>query len=144
MNWIHFSILTVILYSVHDVLLKQLSDKVSPTIASFLINAAATLSLALMIFLWRGNNKISNQSPLDLKTWALLIVAGCSLGAATITFMESFMKGGSFSIVLPIVYVGIILMSLLVGLLFFKESVSNQQWIGIALSLCGIYLMLKP
>ena len=42
--------------------------------------------------------------------------------------------------VFPLTSMGIIISTSLVGLLIFKEKISNNNWIGILLSICAIYL----
>ena len=44
------------------------------------------------------------------------------------------------SIVFALVSIGIVIISSLTGILFFKERLSTTNWIGILLSICAIYI----
>jgi multidrug transporter EmrE-like cation transporter len=55
--------------------------------------------------------------------------------------MKAFASGGNFSIALPFVYVGIILLSVIVGYFFYKESLNIKQAIGILFSIVGMILL---
>ncbi len=141
MNWITYCIFTIFLYGVHDIILKHLSNSSNPTLSSIVINLSASVGLLLFFgigYFWNKEKNIPKTTPLQL-LW--LIVAGISLGCATITFMKAFASGGNFLVALPFVYVGIILMSVIVGYFFFKETLSVKQIIGISLSLVGIVLV---
>ena len=145
MNWLAFSFFTVILYGIHDVVLKHLSEKTNIILSSFIINFSASIAMLLLYFYSNKSNDRTLKSIQDdlNSNLLLLIIAGVCLGTATITFMKSFSKGGSFSIALPLVYVGIILLSVIVGRLFFNESISPTQMLGISLSTIGLFLLVK-
>ena len=44
------------------------------------------------------------------------------------------------SIVFPLVSIGVVVSSSLIGIIIFKENLSRSNWIGIILSVCAIYL----
>ncbi len=141
MNWFHFSLITVVLYSIHDIALKHLAGSVNSTLASVLINGSAAIVLLIYLFTQTSAGKISLGTPLWSVTTFFLLVAGASLGIATITFMNAFANEGQLSVAVPIVYAGVILLCLLVGILFFKEPIHWKQLMGVGLAIAGIYLM---
>lgn len=140
MNWLHFSLITIVLYGVHDILLKQLSEAVDSTAASLCINGSAALVLAVYLLLQStGKTRLGNAA---LSTDMIyLVLAGVSLGIATITFMNAFNRGGNLSIAVPVVYAGVIGICMLFGVIFFKEKLNWQQIIGALFAVAGIYLM---
>jgi uncharacterized membrane protein len=145
MNWILYCIITIMFYGLHDVILKLLSDKVNATISSIIISISA--SVAMLIFYYLNNNaKIINIKN-ELKPFThealLLVIAGISLGFATISFIKMFNAGTSFSVGIPLVYIGIILISIMIGFFFFKEPISIKNLLGILLSMVGIFLIFQ-
>ena len=46
----------------------------------------------------------------------------------------------SSSIVFPLVSMGVIVSSSIIGMILFKEKLSKNNWIGILLSICAIYI----
>ena len=144
MNWLQFSLLTVVLYSIHDITLKHLAGTVNSTLASVLINGSAAIVLLIYLLAQTSAGKISLGTPFWSPTTFFLLVAGASLGIATITFMNAFASDGQLSIAVPVVYAGVIVLCLLVGVLFFSETLHWKQLMGAGLAIAGIYLMSAP
>ena len=144
MNWLQFSLITVVLYSIHDITLKHLAGTVNSTLASVLINGSAAIVLFIYLLTQTSAGKISLGTPLWSATTFFLLVAGASLGIATITFMNAFASDGQLSIAVPVVYAGVIVLCLLVGVMFFSETLHWKQLIGAGLAIAGIYLMSAP
>jgi uncharacterized membrane protein len=141
MNWFQFCLLTIALYSIHDVALKHLAGSVNSTLASVLINGSAAIVLLVYLLMQHNTAKVSLGAPLWSAQTFFLLLAGASLGIATITFMNAFASDGQLSIAVPVVYAGVIFLCSLVGVLFFKETLDWKQWSGALLAIVGIYLM---
>ncbi len=144
MNWLQFSLITVVLYSIHDITLKHLAGSVNSTLASVLINGSAAIVLLIYLLTQTSAGKISLGTPLWSANTFFLLVAGASLGIATITFMNAFASDGQLSIAVPVVYAGVIVLCLLVGVMFFSETLHWKQLLGAGLAIAGIYLMSAP
>ncbi len=144
MIWLFYSLATIILYGVHDILVKHLAGNVNEITASTIINGSASLILlfiAILFYIFNPETKF--LSGINNENFIWLCLAGICLGIATVTLMSSFNKGGSFSIVIPIVYVGIILVSALVGFFYFKEPLNFKQILGVVLSVVGMVFLLQ-
>ena len=141
MNWLHFCLLTIALYSIHDITLKHLAGTVQSTLASMIINGSACLVLLLYFLL----QSAAAKPGLNITFWSsqtiFLVIAGASLGLATITFMNAFAADGALSIAVPVVYAGVILLCLMSGLLFFGETLHWKQGLGALCAIAGIWLM---
>jgi len=142
MNWITLSVFTIVLYSIHDIILKQLSTSSNAVVSGFVINLSAAIVLLAILAVGYLKNKVLLQATTG-KDLLWMSLAGAALGLATITFMYAFASGGNFSEVMPLMYVGIIAISVVAGFLLFKEQISAKQLLGIALSCVGIYLMVR-
>lgn len=142
MNWITLSVFTIVLYSIHDIILKQLSTSSNAVLSGFVINLSAAIVLLAILAVGYLKNKALLQATTG-KDLLWMSLAGAALGLATITFMYAFASGGNFSEVMPLMYVGIIAISVVAGFLLFKEQISAKQLLGIALSCVGIYLMVR-
>lgn len=143
MNWFYFCLLTILFYGIHDVILKHLSSNASPIMSSIIINVFASLGIFLILILDMFINKSKVILKVESSNLIWLIIGGVSLGAATITFMKAFFSGGHFSVVLPLVYVGIIMFSVVIGYFFFKEALTTKQIIGVTLSAIGMVLLIQ-
>jgi uncharacterized membrane protein len=143
MNWLLYCFLTILLYGLHDVILKHFSANINPTFSSVIINLSAFIGMFLVLIYQLYFGKSKEILKIDSFIFIWQIVAGLCLGAATITFIKAFNAGGDFSVVLPTVYIGIILLSAIIGYFFFKETINLKQIVGIGLSAAGIYLLLN-
>lgn len=141
MNWLHFSLLTIVLYGIHDITLKHLAGSVQSTLASMIINGSACIVLLVYFLLQSGAGKPAFNLSLWSGNTIFLVIAGASLGLATITFMNAFASDGALSIAVPVVYVGVILLCMLSGLLFYGETMQWKQWLGLVFAVAGIFLM---
>jgi drug/metabolite transporter (DMT)-like permease len=99
--------------------------------------AVASISGALILL----GKSFKGRKPLKLKS----IFWGAILGIPNFFSLLFFLKSLSdpsltSSIVFPLVSMGIIVSSGFIGMLLFKEKLSKNNWIGIILSICAIYI----
>ena len=80
------------------------------------------------------------RKPLKLKSIFWGVVFGIPNFFSLVFFLKAL---GSMSslIVFPLVSMGVIVSSSLIGMLIFKEKLSRNNWIGILLSICAIALL---
>ncbi len=100
------------------------------------VSAAALGSVMLLAALLTGRQRINIQS----------VLAGIAIGLPnyfSIWFMVEALKQypGNSSAVIPIINMGIVLVSTLAALLLFRERLSTFNWLGIILSLGAIALI---
>lgn len=79
------------------------------------------------------------KKPLQLKSVFWGIIFGVPNFFSLVFFLKALGNLES-SIVFPLVSMGVVVSSSLIGLFLFKEKLSKQNWIGILLSLCAIYI----
>jgi transporter family protein len=70
------------------------------------------------------------------------VLTGVCVGAGTVVFFILFQKGGPLSVV-PMVLAGGAALMAIMGIICFKEAVSWQRLLAIALSLSGLLLLKK-
>ena len=75
------------------------------------------------------------RKPLQLKS----VFWGIIFGVPNFFSLVFFLKALG-NIVFPLVSMGVVVSSSLIGLFLFKEKLSKSNWIGILLSLCAIYI----
>jgi drug/metabolite transporter (DMT)-like permease len=79
------------------------------------------------------------RKPLQLKSVFWGIIFGVPNFFSLVFFLKALGNMES-SIVFPLVSMGVVVSSSLIGLFLFKEKLSKSNWIGILLSLCAIYI----
>lgn len=137
--WLIYALLTIVFYVGLDFFLKRAAGKIDDFWGSVLINAISVFP-ALVVVTWM---RFTGKDILVTKegiTFSLL--AGLSIGIGTITFIKMFATGTNLSIGSPLVRVGIILGTIIVGMVVLRESLTVRQIIGMIVSLVGVGLVL--
>jgi len=127
-------------YVAFDFFLKRLAGKINDYFAIVIINILA-LAPALLVYLWlkfAGKEIYASR-----EGFVFSILAGVSVGLASLTFIKVFSVGGAgLSLGSPVVRVGMVLGAFLIGVFILKESVSAKQILGLILSVIGVYLLM--
>ena len=98
----------------------------------------ASLSGVIMLL----GKSIKKPKPLKVKNLVGGIVLGIPNYITLIFFFNSLESSGlAASQVFPVISMGIVAVSALVGLIFFKEKLTLFNWIGIAFALLSIYII---
>ena len=92
------------------------------------------------ILILSGKSIISNNT-LQLKSLFWGIIFGIPNFFSLVFFLKALNdRELSSSIVFPLVSMGVIVSSSIIGMILFKEKLSKNNWIGILLSICAIYI----
>jgi transporter family protein len=139
-DWFWYAIGASVLYGLHQIFTKLASERIGDGLGGFVVEATAALSilgyLASLYFSGRWNQQISSPGVI------YSILTGLCVGAGTVLFFLLFQKGGPLSAV-PMILAGGAALMALAGLLFFREPVSWQRLLGIALAIGGLLLLRK-
>lgn len=137
--WLIYALVTIIGYAGMDFFIKKASGKIDDFLSTIIINFFALVP-ALVIYTWL---KINNQSILISKEGTVFsIVAGLFIGVGTITLIRMFALGSNLSIGSPVVRIGTVVLTTLLGVLLLNESFATKQLVGIILSILGISLLI--
>lgn len=140
MNWLIFAILTILSYSVFDFFVKLSSDKIHSGLGGLIINVVSALVLlAFTLF-----SKLKGENVFEAKPggWLYSVLAGVTVGLATIFFLKMFSTGTNLSLGVPLVRIGMVVLASIFGVVLLKEGFNLKYLIGFALSLIGLYLLL--
>ena len=140
MSWLTYGLATIVFYSLFDFFLKISSDKINTWLNAFIVNLVATLVLVIFIVYL----KFQGEKLFDMKAGGLLysILAGLAIGGASIFFVKMFATGTHLSIGVPLVRIGMVILGSMLGVLLLKEGISLRYFMGIALSLLGLFLVI--
>ena len=86
-----------------------------------------------------SGRSIRARNPLQLKSVFWGVIFGIP-NFFSLVFLLKALGSISSSIVFPIVGMGVVISSSLIGLLLFQEKLTRNNWIGILLSICAIYI----
>ena len=82
---------------------------------------------------------VVERKPLKVKSVLWGVIFGIPNFFSLVFFLKA-LGSMSSSEVFPLVSMGVVVSSSLIGLLLFKEKLSKSNWIGIILSICAIYI----
>ena len=82
---------------------------------------------------------IKTKNKLQLKSIFWGVIFGVPNFFSLLFFLKA-LGSMSSSEVFPLVSMGVVVSSSLIGLLLFKENLTKSNWIGILLSICAIYI----
>ena len=136
--WFWYAVVAAVLYGAHQIFTRLAAERISDGLGGFVVEASAALSILLYLaFLGlsgRWNQKFS------MPGFNYSVLTGICVGAGTITFFLLFQKGGPLSSVPAILAGGAAIMAI-AGIMFFREPVSWQRLLGVALAIAGLFLL---
>lgn len=138
MNWIFIAILSAFFYGSYNFFIKLSSNHINQIVGAVILQiVAAIIGSVILIYLWLSKAPLS----ITQKGVGFAIAAGAAVGLAEITTFILFSKGVSASIGIPIIIGGSVLVGVIFGLIFTKESLGPIHIIGLILILAGIVIM---
>jgi len=139
-RWFWYAVGAAILYGAHQVFTKLAADRISDGLGGFVVEASAALTILLYLAYLRSLGTWNQSFSAPGVYYSVL--TGVCVGVGTIFFFLLFQKGGPLSTV-PMILAGGAALMAVAGIAFFKEPASWPRLLGIALSLCGLFLLKK-
>lgn len=136
--WFWYAIAAAVLYGLHQVFTKLASSHISEGLGALIVEASATVCVGvyLLVLLLTG---AWVQKTTTIGT-VYSVLTGICVGAGTVVFFLLFQRGGPLSAV-PMVLAGGAALMALVGIVFFKETLTFTKAAGMAFSIVGLYLL---
>ena len=137
MNKIFLALVSALDYALYNVSMKEASGQINHFVGAAILQITAVLVGVVSIVYSKPELHFDIQS----KGLIYSILAGICVGIAEITMFVVFSKGLSISTGISIVTGGTVVFGTIIGVCFFKEVLSLQQFIGILLVISGIYFL---
>jgi uncharacterized membrane protein len=139
MNWLILALASAVTFTLADFFGKLSSDKLHPYLGAFIINLSSALILLIPLtyFYLRGDNVLTTK-PLGIP---YAIIAGITVGLASLFLFKTFASGVNLSVSVPVVRTGIVVLATILGVIFLKEGFSLKALLGVGFSVIGIYLV---
>lgn len=140
MNWMVYGAMAAVALAAADVMVKLASGKL-PSSLGMLLYGSVPFAIGLV---WFASDKIRGV-PMTIQPAGIGYGLGVGVGFALVTvgLYAAFNAGAPISTLSPVIRVGGLVLAAVTGILIWKETVTAQYLFGIALSLVGIYLMIK-
>lgn len=104
-----------------------------------IITSAAAIIFGLVFSLLGSKISLTDFPRAKVSLVAIILIGICAFGIDFFT-SKAYAAGGSVSLVGPIITSGMVILSAIVGAIFFKEPFTSLQVGGIALMTIGIFL----
>lgn len=139
MHWLILALASAITFSIADLFGKLSSDKLHPYLGAFLINFFSALTVFIpLIFFYLKGEPVFEVKP---KGISFAIIAGITVGLASLFLFKTFASGVNLSISVPVVRTAIVVIASVLGILILKEGINVKLIAGLFLSIIGIYLI---
>jgi transporter family protein len=136
--WFWYAFAAAVLYGLHQVFTKLAAERIGDGLGGFVVEASAALTIAVYLaFLWLSGKWGQKATGGGI---FYSILTGLCVGVGTIMFFLLFQKQGPLSAV-PMILAGGAALMAIIGIAFFKEHLSWQNLLGIALSIAGLFLL---
>lgn len=126
-------------YALYDVFAAKAGGKIDANLGAVIINGLGTVLPLLAVGLFwlaRKNEVVVNREGLGFS-----LLAGVAIALFSVLIMKIFASGSQLSYVIPVVYGGAIVLTAVIGLVWWKEAVNNLQLLGLAITLVGIAIV---
>lgn len=139
-------ILITACYAAYNLMVKVsggLAGAASPILATIGLQLAA-LGVSLIYLLFTLRSGVSVAVPTKALVYAM--VAGLCIGLAEVMYFYLFRGVGGgpgmpASVAIPLIVGGTIVISVLIAVTFFNESLDIRQWSGVMLAVTGMLLL---
>src|SRR5688500_16941330 len=141
MSWVVYAVGAAVALAVAGVLVKLAAGKL-PSSFGLLLYGCVPFATGLVWFLWDK----SRNGPMPVQPQAAVFAVGVGVAftLVTIALYGAFRVGAPISMASPLIRLAGLLIASVVGVLFWKEGISVRYVIGMALSVIGIFLIVKP
>jgi drug/metabolite transporter (DMT)-like permease len=137
MNWIIPTILAMVLFGSWGVLVKYATGKLDTVSLSF-FNTLSSLIVISIVFAYFWFSKSTIQ--ITQEGIYISIIAGVIAVLAVLSEATAYQEG-NLSILAPMIAVGVASITVIGGILLFKETITPKIAAGIILAIFAIYLL---
>ena len=139
-NWLPLALLTALCLALYNFFIKLASNHVSPAVGAVVLQlvAAALGGVWLLKLMLQGH-------PLALsgKGLGLAALAGLGVGLAEILTFVVFQRGVNSSVGTPVIVGGSVLLTVVLGLVVLRETLTFSQAGGLLFIVVGIALLAR-
>lgn len=138
MNWILLAVLSAIFLGAYNFFLKVSSGHIDQIVGALILQvAAAVVGCVIFVILYFTHGPLA----ITQKGVMFAIIAGVMVGLSEITSFFLFAKGIPASVGIPIIVGGSILVGAVLGIIFFKESLTLLHYVAMSLIITGVVLL---
>ncbi len=136
----YFSIILVIFTSImYHICCKYINESVNPAISMIATYSVALIASIVSIFIFQNKDIMLEVKKLNWASYTL----GIAIFGIEIGFLLAYRNGWSINVVPLFVNINTAIILIVIGIYFFKNSLSMVNVLGICISVLGLVLMNK-
>jgi transporter family protein len=137
MNWLIPTLLSLLMFGLWGVVIKYATGRLDAVSISFFNTLSSLLVIAVIFgYFWFSKTQLS----LTREGIYIAIFAGV-IAILAVLFEAMAYKLGDLAIIGPFIAVGVAVITVLAGVVLFKEAITAKAVIGIIFALVSIYLL---
>jgi len=137
MNWLIPTLLSLLMFGLWGVVIKYATGRLDAVSISFFNTVSSLLVIAVIFgYFWFSKTQLS----LTREGIYIAIFAGV-IAILAVLFEAMAYKLGDLAIIGPFIAVGVAVITVLAGVVLFKEAITAKAVIGIIFALVSIYLL---
>jgi uncharacterized membrane protein len=134
MNWLTAALIAVLFVGFSDIFRKFASVSRDPYFITLIFHFVAFITAYVLFFMNR-------KYVIDSKEIAFASISGILIAVATVYSIKAMGNGPGVSTVMPIIRIGGLMITVVIGILILKEKVTVHLALGMLFSCIGIYLL---
>ena len=135
-----FIVLSAFFWSTADVVLRTISSKISAVAASLGVGIGMIIAM-LSLFVFTSDQSLMHLITKDAKWFLLAILAGMVNSGGFFFFTKFLQHKGTFTEGMPVILIGVLLMTTLYGVFIFKDPFSWRIMAGVTCAGVAIWLL---
>lgn len=140
MTWIYYALSAAFFMALYNVFIKLSAGNIHQVVGAVVLQIVAAVAGAAMLLLLKLNG---TALPVTNKGLLFAALAGLCVGVAEILSFFAFSGGMAASRGVTVIVGGTVLLAVLIGLFFLRESLTPWQILGVVLVLAGIGLVAR-
>ena len=140
MEAILFAIIALVFYTLFQVFIGQSGGKIDANLSAFIFNGLGALIPITIYILYKLSRK-ANIVPSTKIGVIYSILGGIAIAIFSIALVKAFEKGGNISLIIPLVYGGSIVLSALIGSIWYREKIDAWHLLGLVLITLGFIVI---
>ena len=135
-SWQVWAVLSAVFAALTAIFAKVGVEGINSDLATLIRTVVVLITLSLILF---ATGQFSQPGPIAAKSWLFLLLSGLGTGASWLCYFRA-LKLGPATLVAPIDKLSVVLVALF-GVTFLGERPSWNGWLGIALIVIGVALL---
>ena len=126
-------------YALYDIFAAKAGGRIDATLSAVIVQVFGIALPLLALSLLYAQKKVE-QTTREGVLYSVL--AGLAIAVFSVVFVKIFAKGGELSYVVPVIYGAVVVITTIIGIFLWKESITPMQVAGLFLTTAGLAMVI--